>query len=162
MLSIVILKPYSGVLSLCKGVAHNSTLKALILDSIMLGSDKYTSPLHKTLTVHNTTLNRLDFNKNNLHGLPASTFAIPRLPPLTSPANLFLVTELFSALETSKGLLYFQLNETGIGNEGAAILFRYIAQNCPLRRLHIADNGITKLEVPWEQISVLTELNLAV
>lgn len=72
------------------------------------------------------------------------------------------MTELFSTFETSKGLLFLQLNETNIGNDGAAALFRYVSQNCPLRRLHIADNGITKLDVTWEQISVLTELNIAV
>ncbi len=62
-----------GVLTLCKGLAHNTTLRALNLDSILLGSDKYAVQLMKTLTQKNSTLNRLDLNKNNLYGIGART-----------------------------------------------------------------------------------------
>ncbi len=59
-------------------------------------------------------------------------------------------------------LIYFSSPVIIIIFQGAEAIFRYVMQNCVLRRLHICDNNISKLEVQWDRVSVLVDLNLAV
>jgi hypothetical protein len=66
-----------------------------------------------------------------------------------------------SVFETGK-LQHIQLNLTNINNESAAVIFRYVSENSPLRRLHLNDNHITQIDLDWSRVSVLAELQLSV
>jgi hypothetical protein len=66
-----------------------------------------------------------------------------------------------SVFETGK-LQHIRMNSSNITNEGAAVIFRYVIENSPLRALHLSDNHISQIDVEWNRVSVLEELHLGV
>lgn len=106
----------------------------MILESIGLKSESYATQLHQTLTKHNTTLQRLDINRNVLHGLGACKKARKRKRKSKREERrekkrrnrekkiffliffFLVVTKLCSIFEAGK-LQHIQLAHTSINNE---------------------------------------------
>jgi hypothetical protein len=49
-----------------------------------------------------------------------------------------------------------------LGNEGAEILTRIIQSNGPLKRLQICDNHISRMDIEWEHVANLIDLQISV